>query len=365
MIIALSIIFILAIIAFAFMQQPKFGKLPNGERLEQIKKSPHYVNGKFKNLSDTPMLTEDANYFSMLWEFFFSERKRLKPVDEIPSTKTDLLNLSPDENLLVWFGHSSYFIQIDGKKFLIDPVLSGAASPVEFTTRAFKGTDRYTTDDIPEIDYLIITHDHWDHLDYETVLALKPKIKKIITGLGVGAHLEYWGYDTSIIFEKDWGNDITLDSGFTAHSTPARHFSGRALTRNKTLWTSFVVQTPSFQIYIGGDSGYDTFFAEIGKKFGEFDLVILENGQYDKSWKYIHMMPSEVLRAAQDLHAKRILPVHSGKFSISNHEWDAPLKTITKLNERMNLPLITPIIGQKVNLKDSTYNFPNWWEDMN
>ncbi|MFV8327356.1 MBL fold metallo-hydrolase [Flavobacterium sp. ZS1P14] len=349
---------------FSYLKQAKFGKLPAGKRLERIKQSPNYKNGSFQNQSITPDLTEGANYYTVGKEFFFGQHKNVSPVDEIPSTKTDLFNFDLKENILVWFGHSSYYIQIDGKRILVDPVLSGVASPFSFSTKAFKGTDRYATEDIPEIDYLFISHDHWDHLDYETILKLKPKIKKIICGLGTGEHFEYWGFDTNKIIEKDWNEKINLDEGFTAYTVPARHFSGRGLTRNKALWTSYVLQTPTMQIFLGGDSGYDKHFAEIGKTFGAFDLAILENGQYDKNWKYIHMMPDEILQAAKDLNAKRIFPVHSSKFALGNHPWYEPLELITKNNKQENLNIITPMIGEQVNLKDTKQQFSQWWKDV-
>jgi L-ascorbate metabolism protein UlaG (beta-lactamase superfamily) len=355
---------VLALAIVIYIQQPKFGQTPNGERLERVSKSPNYKNGSFQNRSHTPDLTEGVSYYAVLKEFLFTEKKRVKPTDTIPSTKTNLLNLDPDRNILVWFGHSSYFMQLDGKRILVDPVLSGAASPMAFTTPAFLGTDAYSIADIPDIDYLFISHDHWDHTDHETLLLLKPKIKKVICGLGTGGHFEHWGYDKNIITEEDWDTKILLDSGFTAHTATARHFSGRGFQRNKALWTSFILQTPSFQIFIGGDSGYDTHFAEIGNTFGTFDLVILENGQYDKSWKYIHMMPDEVLQAAVDLNAKRLFPVHSAKFALANHAWDEPLVMITEFNRNFNMPLVTPIIGELVNLNDSTQTFSNWWIDI-
>ncbi len=364
MIITLLILAVISIVIFGILKQSKFGKLPSGEQLEVITESPNYRNGSFQNIHHTPDITEGYTYFSVLYEFLFTKRPRLRPIDSIPSTKVDLIHLDPKEDVLVWFGHSSYFMQIDGKKMLIDPVFSGYASPFSFATKAFKGTDPYSTDDIPEIDYLFITHDHWDHLDYQALKNLKPKINKVICGLGVGGHLEHWGYKRDIIIEKDWNEGIDLDTGFMAHTAPARHFSGRAFRRNKTLWTSFVLETPTMKIYIGGDSGYDTHFAEIGEAFGEFDLVILENGQYDEKWKYIHMMPGEVLQAAKDLNAKRLFPVHSSKFAISHHPWDDPLKQITELNKEMGQILITPIIGEKVYLKDTTKSFNQWWVEI-
>jgi L-ascorbate metabolism protein UlaG (beta-lactamase superfamily) len=279
MIITFTIIAVIGIVGFVFIQNPKFGKLPSGVRLEAIKKSPHYKNGSFQNLSYTPVMTKDANYFDILTNFLFGKNKRNKPADLIPSVKTNLKDLDSSKDVLVWFGHSSYFMQIDGKTLLVDPVFSGSAGPFSFMIKAFNGTDVYDVADIPAIDYLIITHDHWDHLDYETVLKLKQKVKWIICPLGVGEHLEYWGFDKKVIIEKDWYEEINLDSGFVVNTFPTRHFSGRGLTRNQSLWTAYVLQTPSFKVYIGGDSGYDRHFAEAGEKFGPFDLAILENGQ--------------------------------------------------------------------------------------
>ncbi len=358
------IIAVLFVAVILFMQQKKFGKQPSGKRLELIKKSPHYKDGAFVNINKTPNFAEDATFFGAMRGFFFDRDKRNTPVDEIPSVKTDLKNLDPSKNILVWFGHSSYFMQIDGKTFLVDPVFSGAASPLASTTRAFKGTDRYTTDDMPEIDHLFISHDHWDHLDYETVKKLIPKVKKVITGLGTGEHLEYWGYNPSNIIEKDWNETIPLEEGFTAYSTSARHFSGRGFKRNQSLWTSWVLQTPSTKIYLGGDSGYDTHFAEIGKKFGSFDVAILEHGQYNRMWKYIHLMPGELLKAAQDLNAKALLPVHSGKFALAMHAWDEPLKNISQEIKGSGIKLLTPVIGEEVRLQDSTQVFKEWWSGI-
>lgn len=307
-------------------------------------------------------MSEGESFFKILKEFIFAKNKR--PIGQIPTTKTDLLTLDSSEDVLVWFGHSSYFIQIDGKKILVDPVFSGAASPISFTTKAFNGTDRYSADDMPFIDYLFISHDHWDHLDYETILKLKPKVGKIICGLGVGEHFEYWGFDPAIIVEKDWYEDVDLSDGFTATTVPARHFTGRGFKANRALWTAFALQTPTFKLFIGGDGGYDKHFAEAGKKFGSFDLAILENGQYNKSWRYIHMMPEQVLQAAKDLNATRLFPVHSSKFALANHAWDDPLETITNLNEVEKFPIITPMIGEKVYLKDTKQKFSRWWKTV-
>lgn len=360
-IIIFSTAIVLTIITVFYMRQSKFGKSPSGERLEVLKKSPNFKDGKFQNFSYTPELTEGHSMIGVMYDQFFKKAPRRTPTDTIPSIKTDLLNLAPDENILVWFGHSSYFIRIDGKNILVDPVFSGNASPVPGTNKSFKGTDIYTVDDLPNIDYLFISHDHYDHLDYETILKLKAKTGKVICGLGVGSHFEYWGYDKEKIIEKDWYETVALDTGFLAHVMPARHFSGRGLSRNTTLWCSYVLQTPTMKIFIGGDSGYDTHFADIGKKFGSIDIAILDNGQYDVAWQFIHTLPHEVLKAAKDLKAKRLFPVHSSKFLMGNHPWDEPLKKISELNKQTNIPLITPLIGEKVDLKDDQQKFKQWW----
>ncbi len=363
--ISISIIFILCVAIFTLLQQPKFGKLPTGERLANIKKSPNYKNGSFQNQSFTPDLTEGVSYHSVITEYLFRQSKHVLPIDKIPAMKTDLLNLDINQDVLIWFGHSSYFIQIDKKRILVDPVFCGFASPFSFSTKAFAGTDIYTADDIPSIDYLFISHDHWDHLDYETLQKLKPKINKVICGLGTGEHLQYWGYNKDKIIEKDWNEQVILDTHFVVNTVPARHFSGRLFTRNQSLWTSFVLQTPTMKIFIGGDSGYDKHFETIGNTFGSFDLAILENGQYDKSWKYIHLMPNEVLKAAKDLKAKRLFAVHNSKFALANHAWSEPMSNIAKQCLENNMSLITPLIGERVNLKDTTQKFTAWWNKVN
>ncbi|WP_115122664.1 MBL fold metallo-hydrolase [Marinirhabdus gelatinilytica] len=358
------IVVLISLGTVAFLNTERFGKHPADERLSRIRQSPNYVAGSFQNLNDTPMLTEGVGYSKVMYEFLFSAKPK-EPTLKVPSVKTNLKTLDPTENVLIWMGHSTYFMQLDGKKILVDPVLSGNASPLSFTTKAYKGTDIYNTDDIPEIDYLFLSHDHWDHMDYNTLKQLDPKTKKVITGLGNGAHLERWGYNPTKIIEGDWYDTIHLDQGFVAHITPTRHFSGRGFKRAQTLWASFVLKTPSTSIYIGGDSGYGTHFKVIGEKHGPFDLAILENGQYDEKWKYIHMLPGEQFKAANDLKAQSILPVHSGKFTLANHDWDEPLKKITAENIQSEKKVITPMIGEQVNLNDSLQQFTHWWESKN
>lgn len=361
----LTIFLIIGVLFFAallFLGTEKFGSLSKGERLERIKNSPNYRNGKFQNLSYTQQLTGDKNIFRQLWDFQFKKNPHIKPKKEIPHVKTDLLNLERDKDILVWLGHSSLFIQIDGKRFLIDPLFEKPASPVPFYNRPFKGADAYTVKDIPEIDYLIITHDHWDHLDYETALEMKTKLTKVICGLGVGAHFERWGYPKDTLIELDWNEEAELEESFKVFCLPARHFSGRSIKPNQSLWASFLIQAPTFKFYAGGDSGYDTFYADIGNRFGEIDLAMLDDGQYDEGWKYIHMLPEQTFQAAVDLKAKRLLPIHNSKYILSVHAWDDPLVRVSEAAKNNDsVKLITPIIGEVVKLKDENQFFSQWW----
>ena len=288
--IIVGIVAVAVIVGFVFVNQPSFGRAPQGERLERIKKSPHYKDGEFRNLHSTMMMTSQKGRLGAFWGFLFKQETDLRPEKEIPVTKTDLSKISKDENVLVWFGHSSYLIQTGGKRILVDPVFC-MASPVSFVNKPFKGTELYTPDDMPDIDYLVISHDHWDHLDYNTVKKLKDRIGAVICPLGVGEHFEYWGFDKERLIELDWNEDANLAPGFMIHCLPARHFSGRRLTANQSLWASFLLEAPSQKIYIGGDGGYDTHYAEIGNRFPGIDLAILENGQYNEEWSLIHLMP--------------------------------------------------------------------------
>jgi L-ascorbate metabolism protein UlaG (beta-lactamase superfamily) len=196
-----------------------------------------------------------------------------------------------------------------------------------------------------------------------TIIKFKSKVNLIITGLGTGAHLERWNFDPQKIIEKDWNEQIDLGDGFTINTVPARHFAGRLFNRNQALWLSFVLKTPSRKIFIGGDSGYDTHFANIGADFGPFDLAILECGQYNVSWKNIHLLPEEMIPAATDLKAKMLMPVHWGKFALATHAWDEPIILVTQYAKAANLPLLTPMIGEKVNL-DAPKVFEEWWKGI-
>src|SRR5699024_4319728 len=306
-----SFLLLLFVFVFFYLRLPQFGKAPAKNRLKRIQHSPNYKNGKFQNKHFTPSFTKGYSPIRIIYDMFFKKHPGTVPIDSIPSIKNNLHQLPSDEDVLIWFGHSSYYIQAGGYNFLVDPVFSQNASPIPTSNKSFKGTDIYSAADMPEIDFLLITHDHYDHLDYLTIIGLKNKVKNVICGLGVGSHFEHWGFDMANVIEKDWNESIKFSDKLQIYTAPARHFSGRGLKRNNTLWLSFILQIADKNIYIGGDSGYDTHFAEIGHKFGRFDLAILENGQYNEAWRAIHLMPEEVLKAAKELNTQCLFPVHS------------------------------------------------------
>jgi len=347
-----------------FMQLPSFGKTPSGKRLQKIRTSPQFHNNTFQNQSPTPQLTGGATMTGVIKDFFFGKHERKAPSGLIPSLKSDLEDPNPDEPVITWFGHSSYLLQINGRNILVDPVFSERTSPVQFAgTAAFPGSNVYTADDMPNIDILLLTHDHYDHLDYNTVLALKDRTAVIVTSLGVGAHLEQWGFDPEKIKELDWWEGTEAIEQFRFTATPGRHFSGRKFKRNQTLWSSFVLETGPYRLFLGGDSGYDAHFKEIGKRFGPFDLAILECGQYNIFWSNIHMMPEETVQAAIDLKAKVLMPVHWAKFALATHPWDDSIKRVVKQAELAHQPLLTPMIGEKVSITRPPEN-EAWWEDV-
>lgn len=357
----LSIVLVASLGIFFFMQRPSFGRKPGKLRKEAFRVLDNYKDDAFQNPEPTPALAEGVTYGGVLWDFLFRKNPAKHPPSILPSKKSNLHTLSPDENILVWFGHSSYFMQVDGKRMLIDPVFSGNASPLPNSMKSFPGSDVYTAEDIPEIDMLLLTHDHWDHLDYATIIQLKNKVKHIYTGLGVAEHIESWGFPASMITEKNWHEHIRVGDGFELITAPARHFSGRTFTRNTSLWLSFILITPHRKIYIGGDSGYGTHFKVIGDKYGPFDLAILECGQYNPNWRYIHMLPEQIIPAARDLHAKHLMIVHWAKFPLANHNWNEPAIKVTEFAKEAAMPLITPMIGEKLSLDELNRSWDPWW----
>lgn len=360
--IAIAILLILAY--YIITSREVFGAEPAGKRLERMKHSKLYKDKQFQNLSYTPSIAEGYSMPKVLYDFFVAKKDPLlKPLKNIPSVHTILKEIPKDQDVFVWLGHSSYFIQTDGVSFLIDPVLSTYGSPFKFFNKAFPGSDIFKPEDIPDLDYLVITHDHFDHLDYPTVKKIKDMVGSVILPLGVGAHFEKWGYPENMLIEEEWGGMAYLKNNIKITFTPARHFSGRKIKRNGTLWTSYVLETPTKKIFLGGDSGYDTHFKMIGDQYGPFDYAIMENGQYNEAWKYIHALPEDVIQASIDVNARNIIPVHSSKFALALHPWNEPLQKITSFGKEKNLRILTPMIGEIVSLDELDHQFKAWWED--
>jgi L-ascorbate metabolism protein UlaG (beta-lactamase superfamily) len=343
---------------------PVFGKAPAGRRLEHILRSAHYEKGSFRNLIPTEVTLKDTSFFKMLGEY----RKRpadTAPSRPLPSMLTDLKELPDVGASLVWFGHSSYLLKIGATHILVDPVFSGHASPVSFFAKAFPGTNVYGVDDMPDtIEAVLLTHDHYDHLDYPTIRRLRPRVKHFYTALGVGAHLESWNVEPGRITELDWWESCAIEgSRLTLAATPARHFSGRGFKRGATCWASFALKGEGVSLFLGGDSGYEQHFRTIGERLGPFDLAILECGQYGKNWPYIHMMPEETVQAAQDLRAAALLPVHWGKFTLSLHPWSEPIRRVTAAAAKAGLPIATPRIGEVV-VVGGPYPHEPWYDGL-
>ena len=361
MLIVLSVLILLAGGIWLFMQTAVFGADPAAARLQRVQASKNYRDGSFVNLEPTEVMRPEASYWNMLGDQF-SKPADVEPKQPLPSVKTNLTELPDNETSIVWFGHSSYLIKSGKTTVLVDPVFSGHASPVALFGKAFPGTNVYRAADMPPIDLLIITHDHYDHLDYETLVALRDKVKRVVTSLGVGAHLERWGYDPTRITELDWDESVDVSEGFSVTAVPARHFSGRSFARGRTLWSAFVVDLNAQRLFLGGDSGYGPHFAKIGREHGPFDFALLECGQYGRDWPNIHMFPNEVPQAARDLRTHVLMPVHWAKFALAFHPWNEPIRQLTTaMNPADSIQLTTPRIGEPVVLGKPLPN-NHWWE---
>ena len=366
----LIIVVILAISIYLFMKTPAFGALPSGKSLEKVKNSKNYIDGEFRNKEKTELLTDTKKTpIKRLLEFAFEkDPKGTVPKIALPSVKTDLKTLDPNEDLIVWFGHSSLFIQIAGKKILVDPVFSKYASPVPFSNKAFEGTNIYTVDDLPEIDVLLITHDHYDHLDYPTVKKLKDKVAKVIVPLGVDAHLLRWGFDEEKITTVDWDDEVTIDENLKIYALEARYFSGREFfNRNQSLWVSYLIEEKYnnglYRLFLSGDGGYSSRFKAFKEKFKIIDLAVMEAGQYNEEWSLIHSLPEDIIKEVQDMEVTKLFPIHNSKFKLSKHLWYEPLEKLDSFTANTNIQLLTPMIGEKLFLHKEN-SFKKWWENL-
>jgi len=333
-----------------------------------MKQSKQFNNGKFHNSIETPMQMPDGSFFKTMKEFLFGGENRV-PDSSIPNITIDSLELNyrnSNEVRVTWLGHSSVLISFEGYIILMDPMFGKRASPVSFMgPKRFNNKLSFSVEEISRIDAIIISHDHFDHLDYKSIKQLHTKTARFYVSLGVGAHLEKWGVDTDKIVELDWWEESQFQPDIRLVSTPARHFSGRGLNnRNETLWTSWVIKSSKHSIYFGGDSGYSPSFKEIGDKYGPFDLTMLECGAYNKAWPYIHMMPEETAQAHLDLRGKVLLPIHWAQFNLSLHPWKEPIERLLKKAKTENISVGTPKIGESI-IFNGTLPQNDWWTSLN
>jgi len=346
------LLFIIAVIVFIKVA-PQFGKSSEEARLDKILNSPNFKDGKFQNLVPTPMSGENTSMWKNGLKFLKKDGDR-EPNTVIETIKFDKEDFLKKDNgiAMAWFGHSSLILNINGTIILTDPVFSETASPVSFMgVKRFNYTNQFEVEDMPIIDVVLISHDHYDHLDYQTILKLKDKVKKFYVPLGVAAHLIHWGVAEEKIVELDWWDKTEWSDSLQFIATPSRHFSGRkGIDKDNTLWCSWVIKSGNSNVYYSGDSGYGDHFKQIGEKFGPFDLTMMECGQYNEGWPYIHMMPEQSVQAHVDLKGKTMVPIHWGKFNLSLHKWTEPLERAKKQAETLSVELLTPIPGQIIEI---------------
>ncbi|MFT5773741.1 MAG: L-ascorbate metabolism protein UlaG (beta-lactamase superfamily) [Algoriphagus sp.] len=360
----LAIALLIILIGVLFVNlSPEFGGTPSKEKKAEYEQLEYFSEGKFANLIPTTMDMDFGKALKMLPEFFKNDPSRI-PSFKLPIVSRDSLELVEDSlpSRLVWFGHSAFLLQIDGKNILIDPMLGEvpAPNPLLGKKRFFKDLP-IKIEKLPQIDLIIISHDHYDHLDYGSIQILKEKTKQFYVPLGVGAHLEKWGVDSAQIHEMQWWEEAEVE-GLSLAFTPSRHFSGRGPNnRFSTLWGSWVIKGQNDNIYFSGDGGYGPHFKEIGEKYGPFDFAMMECGQYNENWKEIHMMPEETARAGQDVNAKVIMPIHWAAFTLAMHTWTDPVERLIVKAKEINQPIFVPKIGEFIILKDSLRTKEEWW----
>ncbi|SHJ05995.1 MBL fold metallo-hydrolase [Pseudozobellia thermophila] len=352
------IVLLIGAVAIFVNTSPQMGQPPKGSDLERIRKSGNYEGGSFIN----PMETSTGDIWAALKEMpkmLFDDSNN--PHRPLPVAFVDeALRKADSATHLTWFGHSAFLLELQGQRILIDPMLGDVASPVPFGTKRFAYQRNIPLEQLRDIDVVVISHDHYDHLDYPSIIGLKNEIKHFITPLGVGSHLKSWGVPSEKITELDWWESVRM-GGIDYTSAPSRHFSGRGLTdRDATQWASWILKARDQNIYFSGDSGYGPHFREIGEKYGPFDLAMMECGQYNKAWSNIHMMPEETVQAAMDVNAKVTLPIHWGAFRLAPHGWTESVERFTQAADKNELPYLLPEIGERFRLGN---DFPKrtWW----
>lgn len=344
----LSAVFVIIIMGSLFVNlSPQFGGSVTEEQEEQYGKTGHYEEGKFINKE---VIKTDLSFENIIrmTKAMMKPNPNVVPKKNIDVDAFDLSLLnSQDELKVTWLGHSSFLVEMDGYTLMIDPIFSKVAAPHPWLGRnRFNSEMPFDIDSIAKVDAIIISHDHYDHLDYETITTLKDRVTHFYVPLGVGNHLRRWDVPALKIHELDWWDEVHFNSIKLAF-TPSRHMSGRGLgDQSATLWGSWVFLGKKDKLYFSGDGGYGEHFKEIGEKYGPFDLGLMECGQYNEAWEGVHMMPEESVLAGQDVGAKLIMPIHWGAFSLAPHSWTDPIERIMKAAEEKQVPISTPRIGE-------------------
>jgi L-ascorbate metabolism protein UlaG (beta-lactamase superfamily) len=340
----------------------QFGGKITQAYLDQCSQSPNWQEGAFQNLENTSMSFNWQSVPKLLYKQFFESKGR-EPDSPLPILELDLDEfLAPaDHAKFVWYGHSVVLMRIGNSTILIDPMLGPNASPIApFKTKRFSADTLNLIDQFPEIDLLLMTHDHYDHLDMDSIRLLMPKVKQYYVAMGVARHLVYWGVDKHLIQEFDWLDQKNQhDIQFTF--TPSRHFSGRGLKdRMKSLWGGWVFEHGKEKIYWSGDSGYGSHFKTIGERLGPFDFGFMECGQYNENWHQIHMYPEEAVKATQDAQVRKAMAVHWGGFALAQHTWTDPIDRFETEAKNKNLTTMTPQLGEVFAIHQTKSQ--QWWK---
>ena len=338
------------------------GGVSRGAQMAEIENSPQYQDGKFRNAVEweQPSFTE---YASTTWDFLFADNQRT-PAAPLPVREVDLAKFGSrqkDQLNVTWLGHSSLMISIDGYRILSDPVFAKKVSL--FGPTRYNGEVPLDIERLPAIDLVLISHNHYDHLNEFSIRHLSGRTAMFIVPLGLKAALEDWDVPGDKIAELDWWDEAQVDNGLRVAATPAQHFSGRGLTdRDETLWTSWVVEAPHHRIYISGDSGYFDGFKQIGDQYGPFDMTFLECGAYDEKWRPIHMFPEETVQAHIDLRGKVLHPIHWATFNLALHAWYEPMQRLTAAADSAGVLTATPVVGETT-VYGSYIPARRWWEN--
>jgi len=338
---------------------PAFGGNLSQEQKEAYKHFSNYIDGRFVN----EVYADTARYPSGNLEVASDSVRR--PSGRIPVSEIDWTKINSAEDSLTWFGHSAFLLSIDNKKLLLDPMLSSSASPVSFVKiKRFSDDMLPLIDQMPPVDAVFITHDHYDHLDYQSIVKLKNKTAHFFVPLGVSAHLLRWGVPAEKITELNWWQETEYE-GLTIALTPSRHFSGRKIsTHNSTLWGGWVIIGQNTRLYTSGDGSYAGHFQEIGKKYGPFAIALIEGAQYDKRWPNSHMTPEQAVQANIDVNGQKMMLIHWGAFSLASHGWTDPIERALKEAQKKHVDLIAPKIGETVFINTESGIKELWWKQI-